>query len=49
MFSPKPRIKRNGYADTLSEEHFENSVTRRGTYILLELFIYVQIFEFFFS
>ncbi len=31
-FSPKPR--KNGSDDTLSEEHFENSVTRRGTYSL---------------
>jgi hypothetical protein len=30
---------------TLSEEHFENSKTRRDTYLLLELFIFVQIVE----
>ncbi len=36
----------NGIGDISSEEHFENTETRRGTY-LLELFIFVQIFEFY--
>ncbi len=36
----------NGKDYISSEEHFRNSETRRGTYLLLELFIFVQIFEF---
>jgi hypothetical protein len=35
----------NGNDDISSEEHFENSKTRRGIYLLQELFIFVQIFE----
>jgi hypothetical protein len=30
-------------------EQFENSITRRGTYLLLELFIFVKIVEFYIS
>ncbi len=29
------------------EEHFESSKTRRGTLLLLELFIFVHMFEFY--
>jgi hypothetical protein len=38
-----------GYAndDTSSEEHFENSKTIRGSYLLLQVVIFVQIFEFY--
>jgi hypothetical protein len=36
----------NGNDDISSEEHFENLKTRRGIYLLLELIIDVQIFEF---
>ncbi len=39
---------RNGNDDISSEEHFDNSKTRRGSHFLLELFIFgVQIFEFY--
>jgi hypothetical protein len=31
--------------DISSEEHFENSKTRRGIYLQQEVFIFVQIFE----
>ncbi len=37
----------NGNDDISSEEHFENSKTRRGTYLLLELLIFVQILDFY--
>ncbi len=33
--------------DISSEEHLKNSNTKRGTYLLLELFIFVKIFEFY--
>jgi hypothetical protein len=36
----------DGNDDISSEEHFKNLKTIRGSYLLLELFIFVQIFEF---
>ena len=33
--------------DISPEDHFENSKTNRGSYVYLELFIFVQLFEFF--
>jgi hypothetical protein len=37
----------NGNDDISSEEHLENVKTRRGSCLLLELFICVQLFEFY--
>jgi hypothetical protein len=37
----------NSNNDISSEEHFENSNTKRGTYLLLKLFIFDKIFEFY--
>ncbi len=37
----------NGNDDISTEEHFENSKTTRGTYLQLELFFFVKIFEFY--
>ncbi len=37
----------NGNDDISSEKHFENSKTRKGGYLLLDLFIFVQLFEFY--
>ncbi len=38
---------RNVNNDISPEEQFEHSKTMRGSYFLQELFIYVQIFEFY--
>ncbi len=35
----------NGNDDISSEEHFENSKTKRGTYLLLELFFLSKFFN----
>jgi hypothetical protein len=37
----------NGSDDISSEGHFENLKTKRGSYFLLEPFVFVQIFEFY--
>jgi hypothetical protein len=43
MFAPKLLAK---WHDNSSEEHSENSKTGRDTYLLLELLVFVEIFEY---